>query len=146
MDTMDEILRGFFKRYESMANRVLASDMGVDETTFAFASDFIAASPAGVMAGKNDKSLTTSMEKGYARYRAIGTRELKIRNLEITPIDALHFLVRVDWRSVYEVDERPDIVIDFEVHYLVQLHNGEPRIFGWVSGDEEAVLREHGIG
>ncbi|AWI57748.1 hypothetical protein AB395_00002095 [Sinorhizobium fredii CCBAU 45436] len=146
MGTMDEIFRGFFARYEEMANRVLASDMDVAETTFAFASDFIAASPAGVMTGKNDESLKTSMEKGYARYRAIGTRELKTRDLKITPIDALHFLVRVDWRSVYEVDERPDIVIDFEVHYLVQLHNGEPKIFGWVSGDEEAVLREHGIG
>ncbi|ACP25783.1 hypothetical protein NGR_c20200 [Sinorhizobium fredii NGR234] len=144
--TMDEILRSFFARYESMANRVLARDMDVGETTFAFASDFIAASPAGVMAGKNDESLKGSMEKGYARYRAIGTRELNIRDLEITPIDALHFLVRVDWRSVYEVDERPDVVIDFEVHYLVQLLKGEPKIFGWVSGDEEAVLREHGIG
>ena len=143
---MNKILRDFFKRYESMANRVLAGEMDVGETTFAFASDFIAASPAGVLAGKNDQSLKTSMEKGYARYREIGTKELKIRDLKITAIDALHSLVRVDWRSVYEVHGRPDVVIDFEVHYLVQLRNGEPKIFGWVSGDEEAVLREHGIG
>jgi hypothetical protein len=145
-NSMDETLRSFFTRYESMANRVLAREMDVAETTFAFASDFIAASPAGVMAGKNDQSLKASMEKGYARYREIGTRELTIRDLKITPIDALHSLVRVDWRSVYEADGRPDVVIDFEVHYLVQLRNGEPKIFGWVSGDEEAVLREHGIG
>ncbi|AFL52975.1 hypothetical protein CO676_08190 [Sinorhizobium sp. BJ1] len=145
-EAMDDVLRSFFARYESMANRVLARKMDVGDTTFAFASDFIAASPVGVMAGKNDESLKTSMEKGYARYRAIGTRELKIRDLKITPIDALHFLVRVDWRSVYERDKKPDVTIDFEVHYFVQLRNGEPKIFGWVSGDEEAVLREHGIG
>lgn len=35
--------------------------------------------------------------------------------------------------------------IDFDVHYLVQLLGGEPRVFAWVSGDEQALLREHGI-
>ncbi|MCA1491709.1 hypothetical protein [Sinorhizobium alkalisoli] len=143
---MEEVLREFFKRYEGMANKVLAGEIDVGDTTFVFASDFIAASPAGVMAGRNDESLNTSMEKGYAHYRAIGTRELKIRGLKITPIDALHFLVRVDWRSVYAVKDRPDVTIDFEVHYLVQVRNEEPRIFGWISGDEEAALKKHGIG
>ncbi|WEX76282.1 nuclear transport factor 2 family protein [Sinorhizobium numidicum] len=143
---MEETLRRFFERYESMANRVLANEMDVGETTFAFASEFIAASPAGVMAGKNDDSLKVSMAKGYARYREIGTKELRIRKIAITPIDALHFLVRVNWRSLYDLQDRPDLTIDFEVHYLLQVRDGEPKIFGWVSGDEEAVLKEHGIG
>ncbi|WP_139793164.1 nuclear transport factor 2 family protein [Ensifer aridi] len=142
---MEETLRRFFERYESMANRVLAGEMDVGATTFAFASDFIAASPAGVMTGKNDENLKASMESGYARYRAIGTKELRIRKTSITPIDALHFLVRVDWRPIYDVKDRPDVTIDFEVHYLVQMRDGEPKIFGWISGDEEAVLKEHGI-
>jgi hypothetical protein len=37
-------------------------------------------------------------------------------------------------------------VIDFDVHYLVQQLNAEPKVFGWISGDEQALLREHGIG
>ncbi|CAH2402864.1 hypothetical protein [Mesorhizobium ventifaucium] len=41
---------------------------------------------------------------------------------------------------------RPDVTIDFDVHYLVQKLAGEPKIFGWVSGDEQEVLRKHGIG
>jgi len=36
--------------------------------------------------------------------------------------------------------------IDFDVHYLVQKLDGDPKIFGWVSGDEQALLRKHGIG
>lgn len=145
MKIMEEILTRFFERYESMANQVLAGALPVGSTTSAFATDFIAASPAGVMTGKNDETLTASMEKGYARYRAIGTRELKIRKTTVTQIDALHFLVRVDWRSVFDAEEQPNVTIDFEVHYLVQLRGGEPKIFGWISGDEEAVLKEHGI-
>jgi hypothetical protein len=28
---------------------------------------------------------------------------------------------------------------------LMQQLDGEPKIFGWVSGDEQALLRQHGI-
>lgn len=35
--------------------------------------------------------------------------------------------------------------IDFDVYDLVQLLGGEPKVFGWVSGDEQALLREHGM-
>lgn len=37
------------------------------------------------------------------------------------------------------------MAIDFEVHYLIQTLGGQPKVFGWVSGDEEALLRKHGI-
>jgi hypothetical protein len=37
-------------------------------------------------------------------------------------------------------------VIDFDVHYLVQQLDAEPKVFGWISEDEQALLREHGIG
>ena len=30
-------------------------------------------------------------------------------------------------------------------HYFVQKLDGEPKVFGWVSGDEQALLRKHGI-
>jgi len=29
--------------------------------------------------------------------------------------------------------------IDFEVHYLVQVKDGAPRVFGWIAGDEQEV-------
>ena len=41
---------------------------------------------------------------------------------------------------------KPDVAIEFEVHYLIQKLDGEPKIFGWVSGDEQELLRQHGIG
>lgn len=35
--------------------------------------------------------------------------------------------------------------IDFHVHYLMQERDGNLRIFGWISGDEQGPLREYGI-
>ena len=43
--------------------------MDMDEVASLYASEFIAASPAGVMAGKNDDQLKQVMAQGY---RAIG--------------------------------------------------------------------------
>ena len=39
----------------------------------------------------------------------------------------------------------PETVLDFDVHYLVQVLEGIARVFGWIAGDEEAVLKRHGI-
>jgi hypothetical protein len=118
----------------------------MDEVASLYASDFIAASPAGVMTGKNDDQLKQAMEQGYARYRAIGTKEMRIRDVRISPIDEHHCLAHVAWTATYAREDQPDTAIDFEVHYLVQKLDGEAKVFGWVSGDEQALLKKHGIG
>jgi hypothetical protein len=85
------------------------------------------------------------MQQGYARYRAIGTKEMRLRNIGITSLDEHHCVAHVAWTAVYERKPRADVSIDFDVHYLVQKLNGEPKIFGWISGDEEVLLKKHGI-
>lgn len=142
---METAVRAFFKRYESFFNHSLAGEMGADELTAFYAAEFIAASPAGVMAGKNDDQLARTMAEGYARYRAIGTREMRIRDIRISPIDDHHCVAHVAWTATYARKDRPDVAIDFDVHYFVQQLDGEPKVFGWVSGDEQALLRQHGI-
>ncbi|RWM23536.1 MAG: nuclear transport factor 2 family protein [Mesorhizobium sp.] len=134
------------ERYEQLFRKSLAGDADMDEVTSVYASAFIAASPAGVMVGKNDEQLKQAMEQGYAHYRAIGTKEMRIRDVRISPIDEHHCVAHVAWTSSYARKDQPDVTIDFDVHYLVQKLGGEPEIFGWVSGDEEEVLRKHGIG
>jgi len=85
------------------------------------------------------------MTRGYARYRAIGTREMRLGAVRLSALDDLHCVAHVAWTAVYAREEGPDIAIEFEVHYFVQTLAGEPKVFGWVSGDKEALLREHGI-
>ncbi|AJD41571.1 hypothetical protein RGR602_CH02244 [Rhizobium gallicum bv. gallicum R602sp] len=51
----------------------------------------------------------------------------------------------VAWRATYVRKDEPDVTIGFDVHSFVQELDGEPKVFGWVSGDEQALLGKHGI-
>ena len=142
---METGVRAFFERYETVFNRSLGGDADMDAVTTLYASEFIAASPAGVMAGKNDDQLKQAMAQGYARYREIGTKEMRLRDVRISPLDDRHCVAHVAWTATYARTNQPDVTIDFDVHYFIQMLGGEPKVFGWVSGDEEALLRQHGI-
>jgi hypothetical protein len=142
---METSVRKLFDRYERVFNQSLGGDLDMDEVASLYASDFIAASPAGVMTGRNDDQLKQMMEQGYAHYRAIGTKQMRIRNVHLSPIDEHHCVAHVAWVATYARPDHSDVAINFEVHYLVQKLDGEPKVFGWVSGDERALLRKHGI-
>ncbi|MDF2621981.1 MAG: hypothetical protein K0S00_4640 [Xanthobacteraceae bacterium] len=142
---MEATVRKFFERYESSFNRALGGDMDMDEVAALYASAFIAASPAGVTTGRNDEHLKQAMAQGYERYRAMGTKEMRMRHVRVSPMDDHHCVAHVAWTATYARKDRPDVAIDFDVHYLVQALDGEPKVFGWVSGDEQALLRKHGI-
>ena len=143
---METQVKALFERYEQAMKQALAGKPDMEETTDFYASAFVAASPAGIMAGKNDDALKQVMEQGYAHYRAIGTKEMRIRETRISPIDDHHCVAHVAWTATYARQDKPDVTIDFDVHYLVQQLDGAPKIFGWISGDEQAVLKQHGIG
>jgi hypothetical protein len=70
---------------------------------------------------------------------------MRIRNVRLSPIDEHHCVAHVAWTATYARRDQADAAIDFDVHYFVQKLDGEPKVFGWVSGDEQALLREHGI-
>ncbi len=138
-------VRAFFDRYADLFNRALGDGIDMDETAALYAPAFIAASPAGVMTGQNDDQLRQAMAQGYERYRAIGTKTMRIRDIRLTRMDTRHCVAHVAWTAIYARTDKPDTAIDFDVHYFVQEQDGTPKVFGWVSGDEQALLKEHGI-
>lgn len=142
---METVVRELFTRYERFFRQSLAGEIDMDGVASLYASDFIAASPAGVMSGKNDDRLRHVMAQGYAHYRAIGTKEMRLRHVRLSAIDDCHCVAHVAWTATYTRKDQPDTVIDFDVHYLVQVLDGEAKVFGWVSGDEQALLKQHGI-
>ncbi|MBP7000257.1 nuclear transport factor 2 family protein [Amaricoccus sp.] len=142
---METIVKKLFERYESFFRQSLEGKMDMDEVASLYASDFIAASPAGVMSGKNDDQFKRVIAQGYAHYRAIGTKEMRIRHVRLSSIDDCHCVADVAWTATYDRKDQTDTKIDFDVHYLVQVLDGEARVFGWVSGDEQALLKQHGI-
>jgi hypothetical protein len=144
-EMMETSVRKLFERDERLFNQSLGGGVDMGEVASLYASDFIAATPAGVMTGKNDDQLEHVMAQGYAHYRAIGTKGMRIRNVRLSAIDEHHCVAHVAWTATYARKDRPDIAIDFDVHYFVQTLDGVPKVFGWVSGDEQALLRKHGI-
>jgi hypothetical protein len=100
-ETMETSVRKLFERYERFFNQSLGGDMDMDELASLYASDFIAATPAGVTTGKNDDQLKHVMTQGYAHYRAIGTKEMRIRNVRLSPIDEHHCMAHVAWTATY---------------------------------------------
>ncbi len=143
---METSVRRFFERYAGFFNRALAGNIDEHELAALYAPEFIAASPRGVMTGRNDEQLKRTLAHGYAHYREIGTKAMRITDIRVTPIDEHHCVAHVAWTATYARKDQPDLSIDFEVHYLMQMLGGEPKVFGWVAGDEQELLRKHGIG
>lgn len=142
---MESAVRKLFERYERLFNQSLGGAVDLDEVASLYASEFIGAAPAGVMTGKNDDRFKQVMAQGHAHYRATGAKQMRIRSVRLSPIDEHHCIAHVAWTATYARKGRPDVVMDFDVHYFVQKLGGEPKVFGWVAGDEQALLRTHGI-
>ncbi len=141
----EKLFREFFERYQDFFRQGLKDEADMEQVASSFATAFIAASPAGVNVGQNDEQLKQVMRQGFERYRQIGTKDMALRGVRINPIDEHHCLAHVAWTATYDRGTAPDACIDFDVHYLMQQLDDEPKIFGWVSGDEQALLRQHGI-
>lgn len=90
-----------------------------------------------------DQRLGGVESAGFERGSLIELR-LKLR-IRLSPIDELHCVAHVAWTAAYARKDQSDVAIDFDVHYLVQMLDVEPKVFGWVSGDEQAPLNKHGI-
>lgn len=141
---MEDDIRNFFDRYARVFNQALADDIGMDEVSNMYAAEFIAATPLGVKAGINGEQLRDAMKTGYARYREMGMKDMKLLAVRSIGLDEHHCVARVRWKATYG-RRGPDANVEFDVHYFLQMGERGPKVFGWVAGDEEALLREHGI-
>jgi len=142
--TKDDV-KNFFMRYERFFMQSLNGEIDSEELDSLYAQEFIAASPFGVMTGKNDNVFQETLAQGYEQYRKIGTKGMRVREVSISPIDEMHCVAHVAWTATYSVAEKPDLEIDFEVHYLMQELDHKLHVFGWIAGNEQDLLKEYGI-
>lgn len=143
--TLEESVNELFERYQELFSKAIRGEADMDRITSSYASAIIGAAPAGVMASQNDDQFKQILRQGFKHYRQIGTKDMRIRSVRILPIDEYHCVAHVAWTATYVRKDQSEVTIDFDVHYFVQKLDGEPKIFGWVSGDEQAVLKQHGI-
>jgi len=142
----NEKLRIFFTDYENRVNNALKdpAHLNLDDTADCFCSCFVGASPSGVRCGANDEYFRQAVSEGYSFYRRIGTGSMRILKIDFTEIDGYHVMARVTWDSRYMKKDK-EIAVSFDVVYLLQILDDKPRIFAYITGDEQAVLREHGL-
>lgn len=139
-------LDDFFRAYEKRFNDFLSGrELDIEGTVNSFATFFVEASPVGIQGGANDENFRPSVERGYAFYKSIGTKSIRITGSDITLLDDFHAMARIHWRSVNEKKDKSEIAIDFEVIYFVQTINSESKIFAYITGDEQKVLKERGL-
>ena len=112
----------------------------------AFARYFVGSNPNQVFGAKNGWLFRLMIPRGYARYRRIGTQRMEIRSLAITPLDDFHVLARTRWWSSYRRTSGDAVEIEFDNIYLLHVAAGkEPKIFAYITGDEQQVLKDHGL-
>lgn len=145
MSIMDATLAEFFREYEARTARALAGDFDVEATANAFAPTFIQADPNALACGQNDATLREAIPRGIGFYRRIGAREIAITAVATTALDDYHYSAKVDWRARYERCEGNRGTIDFTVVSLLRTVGGEPKIFGFLTGDEQQVYRDKGL-
>jgi hypothetical protein len=93
----------------------------------------------------DDKISESQILQGFEFYRSIGTKSMKISRLTVIALDELHVQARVSWQSDYVKRDGTGERIDFDVIYLLQTIGEGPKIFAYITGDEEEALRERGL-
>ena len=139
-------IENFFNRYEARVNEALSNgEVDIDDAVSSFASDFIEASPAGVIVGKNDKKFRKSISQGYSFYKEIGIRSMDILSTQTTILDKFHAMVKVHWNSSFVRPNKSKGDIAFDVYYLIQKMEEDIRIFVYITGDEQQALKDEGL-
>ena len=142
---MPHNIPAFFDSYANLYNRALAGENVFGEIASRFSPRFIAAGPDGVSTGKHGAAFKRLLAKGYAFYRQIGTRKMTAKRVETTRIDANHMMAKVFYCAEYRKPDGSDLKLDFDVTYFLDVSTTKPKIFGFVSGDEMGLYRQHGL-
>ena len=136
----------FFDQYEKRFNDALmGTPPDIETVAQSFADHFIEASPSGVIFGKNDEEFRNTILQGYDFYKKIGIVSMNITSKQIEFLDDFHVMVQVQWNSVFKKKDESKGNIEFVVIYFLQTKDDTHKIFSFITGDEQKVLKEYGL-
>lgn len=146
MNSIEQTIDIFFEAYALRFNKSLSGqDTDIEGTINSYANSFVEASPLGVSMAKNDQSFKEAIPKAYEFYKSIGTKSMKILSKEITPLDEFHSMVKVHWKANYVKRDGATEEILFDVIYILQHKEQTPKIFAYITGDEQKALMKKGL-
>lgn len=144
----NEELQSFFQAYEERINKALADPDHIDARAMsdAYTESFLEAHPGGIQIFSNDEQFREAQQPAFEHRRRIGTRSMIIMSIRTANFDDQHSAATIRWMAVYErQSDRSEVKIEFDETYLVQFIDRTPKIFAYIAGDEEALLKKHGL-
>jgi hypothetical protein len=143
MESRKQQLDRFFVHYEEIFMQSLKEKAPAEEVMSMYAEYFIGSNPKGVMGGRNDEEFGKSLTQGYDFYREIGVTGMYLISQEHALLDDYHALSKTIWRCEF-IRKKDNSVqsIEFENYYFVRSENEQLKIFGYITGDEEAVWKD----
>jgi hypothetical protein len=146
MDNRIQQLNDFFNLYADRFNNAINGDTpDIERTAKSFSDCFIAANPLGVTCDTNNEDFKAATSQAYAFYKSIGVTAMDIVLMDTTILDNFHEMTKIRWKCSYLKKDNSKGSIEFENFYFTQTKENEHKIFAYITGDEQAVLKEHGL-
>ena len=141
-------LEQFFAAYEDRVNRALNDppEVDIDGTVSAYTECFIEAHPGGTICFQNDEAFRAAVPQLFESQRKLGAKSMKIAHLTLTPLDDYHTMAKVSWEAAYLKQDGSTVTAAFDEIYFVQTLNQTSKVFAYISGDQEKLLQEIGVG
>lgn len=70
---------------------------------------------------------------------------MDIVSKEITALDEFHTMVKVHWKANFTKADNSKASIEFDNIYFVQTKENQHKVFAWITGNEQAALKEYGL-
>jgi len=147
MMELESKVRQLFDEYGRISNDALKDETSVHATLVAsfFAAYFVGSTPKAVFGGPNDVTFREMIPQGFARYRQCGGKRMDITGIKVTTLNDLHALAEIGWDFAYVNKAGKGGNVRFTNFYFVTIADGEPRIFAYITGDEDKAMQEHGL-
>ena len=141
-------VQAFFDDYADRSTDALKNPPveDIDGVVASFAPFFVESSPRGVMGGANGPDFRKAIPQGFARYREVGGKAMRITAIKVTEIDDANVMATIDWAFDYvRPRDGKAGTVNFTNRYLLNVVNGKPKIFAYITPDEEKAMQEHGL-
>lgn len=147
MTPLETKVRALFDAYGKRSDDALQDPpkLDIDGMVGSFADYFVGSNPQGVLGGANDGRFRQVVPQGFAHYRAVGGKHMTIKGLRVIELNDLHAVADVDWDFSYINKAGQAGHVTFTNYYFVTIASGRPKIFAYVTADEQQAMQDHGL-
>jgi hypothetical protein len=130
---LEKLFDGYGKSFSALDMRRVAN---------LYSKDFVAAGPKGVISQSREQFLANA-DKAAEFYRSVGQKSAEMKSAKENWFGDKYVMVTIHWAVTFESLPKP---AEFDVSYLVQLTDEEPKIILFISHeDEQETMQKLGL-